>query len=236
MTQNMPTTKRRRNLIWGAVIAVVVMLALGAAAFVFVNQAKAIPEPQETSEPSPVTTQSSTPSSTPTPSVTPEPAPTDGAVALPDDCLEIYTPEFLDTFGAMDLNHPGVDGSVSRFEPVETIRETLPGIKCQWGGPTEGGIHTAVNSITPDEEIGLIAAATESGFTCAAGGENATLCRYSESFEEDPSSPVPDPVTWTISEEVYVRDGLVVTTWWAGTQLSIDSATQPVYDTLWPQG
>lgn len=242
MTENTTTTSsRRRKILWAAAIAAAVVLLLGATvAFSLLNQADAVPEPRKTVGAAPSATATPpTPSESPAPTTppeaaTPQPQPPSGGVALPDDCLKIYTQAFLDSYGTLDLNHPGVETTVSRFEPIESIREDLPGIQCQWGGPTEGGIYTAVNSVTPEQGIDMVAAATASGFTCEAPGEDITLCRHSESFPEDPSSPTPDPVSWTISEDLYLRDGLVVTTWWAGTELSIDEATLPVYTTLWP--
>lgn len=218
-----PERNDKRGVILGVSIAVIAVLILGGGA----AYALAI-QPAPEAPPSPSTEQ---------PAVPDKPArvePTAEPVALPTDCREIYTEEFLDAHENVDLNHEGVIGTpVSRFAPVEAIRETLPGIECQWGGPTEGGIYSAVNAVTPDMGIQLVAAATESGFTCDGVGGGITLCRYSETFPEDETDPA-NTTIWTTAEDVYLRDGLVVTTWFAGTASSIDAVTQPIYDTLWP--
>lgn len=219
-----PERTDKRGVILGVSIAVIAVLILGGG----VAYALAI-QPDPEAPPVPSTEQPAVPDKP-----APVSEPTAEPVALPTDCRKIYTEEFLDAHKNADLNHEGVVGTpVSRFAPIEAIRETLPGIECQWGGPTEGGIYSAVNAITPDVEIELIAAATESGFTCEGAGDDITLCRHSETFPEDEADPN-NTTIWTSAEDVYLRDGLVVTTWYAGTASSIDAVTQPIYDTLWP--
>lgn len=219
-----PEKNDRRGVILGVSIAVIAVLILGGGA-AYALAIQPVPE----APPVASTEQPAVPDKR-----IPVAEPTADAIALPTDCREIYTQEFLDAHKNVDLNHEGVVGTpVSRFEPIESIRETLPGIECQWGGPTEGGVYSAVNAITPEVGIELIAAATESGFACAGIGDDTTLCRYSETFPEDETDPG-NTTTWTLAEDVYLRDGLVITTWFGGTASSIDAVTQPIYDTLWP--
>lgn len=224
MTQN--TTRpagrnTRRTLIWAAVI---VVIALGAGlAFTLLNQQEpaspAVSEPSRTSTPSPT----ATPSPTPTPTPTEEPG-----APLPDDCRKIYTPEFLELWAGVELNDPSLaDVAISRFESVEAIRESLPGIECKWGVPTEGGMSTAVNRATSDQKSALVAAATSEGFTCTEAS-GTTVCAISDGPNAD------DAEGWVVAEELYFRDGLVISTWRASTMGSIKDSTQPVYVTLWP--
>ena len=224
MTDKTPKPARstaRRTLIWAAVIAV---LALGGGlAFTILNQ----PEPTTpaSSEPAPRTTPS--PTATPTPTPTPTPTEEPGA-ALPSDCLKIYSPAFLDLWAGVELNDPSLDGvGISRYDAVESIRASLPGIECKWGVPTEGGMSTSVNRTTSDQKSALVSAATGDGFTCRDDGA-ITICSISEGPNAD------DPDGWVVAEELYFREGLVITTWRASTTGSIQDSTQPVYVTLWP--
>jgi hypothetical protein len=226
MTQNTHTAraqKTKRNLIWGAVIAVVAVLTVGASiAYALANQPE--PKPQATQQPTPVITPPSTPSVAPTPT----PVAVEPTIALPNDCRKIYTAAFLELWAGEPLNDPALaDVVISRYETVEKLRESLPGIECKWGKPTEGGMSNAVNRVMPDQESALIAAATAEGFDCVERGvESATLCAIAIGPSDDDE--------WVVAEELYFRDGLVVTTWRASTTGSIADSSQPVYDTLWP--
>ncbi|MET1017169.1 MAG: hypothetical protein ABWX76_10140 [Leifsonia flava] len=227
MTDN--TTKpagrtARRTLIWAAVIVV----ALGAGlAFTLLNQPA--PATPAASEPSPTASPSVTVPPTPTPTSTPTPTPTEEPGApLPVDCQKIYTPAFLELWKSVELNDPSLDDvAISRFDAVEGIRESLQGIECKWGVPTEGGMSTAVNRATADDKSALVAAATGEGFTCDEAS-GITICAISDGPNSD------DPDGWVVAEELYFRDGLVVTTWRASTAGSMEDSTQPVYATLWP--
>ena len=213
----------RRTLIWAAVIAVIALAA--GLAFAFANQ----PEPAApvASEPSPTNAASpaATPTITPTPTATPTEEP---GAPLPDDCRKIYTPAFLELWAGVELNDPSLaDVSISRFDAVEAIREPLPGIECKWGVPTEGGMSTAVNRTTSAQKAAMVAAATGEGFTCTEAS-GVTVCAISDGPNAD------DAEGWVVAEELYFRDGLVVSTWRASTAGSIKDSTQPVYVTLWP--
>lgn len=217
-------TKGRPPPIVGLSIAVIAILAVGGGvAFALATQSARDRQPVASIEQPAVPEQPA-----------PVPEPTRATIPLPTDCRKIYTEAFLEEYANIDLNHVGVRGTpVSRFRPIEGIREMLPGISCQWGGPTEGGIYSAVNAVTPNVEVKLIAAAAESGFTCEERDEDTTLCRHSTTFPEDETNPN-NTTIWTVAEDVYLRDGVVITTWFAGTGSSIDAVTQPIYDTLWP--
>lgn len=170
----------------------------------------------------------STPSEFP-PSGTTTPAPADdGQRALPTDCRSIYSPAFLENHAYMPLNDPRVvETDVSRFVGVEAIRETLPGIECHWGPPTEGGLTTAVNEVTPAQQDEAIILIKSHGVRCGDWNQGV-LCHYSTG--PDPK----DPNGWVIAEQHFFRDGLWVTTWWASTFGSIEEDALAVYTTLWP--
>jgi hypothetical protein len=221
MTQT-PRPRRRtlkRNLIWGAVIAVVALVTVGASlAFSFTNE----PEPKRQAS------GAATPSASAPVAPSPTPTMTEPTTALPNDCREIYTPEFLELWAGEPLNDPAlVDVDISRYSSVENLRESLAGIECKWGAATEGGMSNAVNQVTPAEKADLLAAATAEGFACVEGQtEGTTVCGITVGPSEDDE--------WVMAEELYFRDGLVVTTWRASTVGSISDSSQPVYDTLWP--
>lgn len=227
MTENTSTpdaSRSKRGLVWGTAIALAVLLLVGVGiAFALGNQPG--PLPPAAAEPTPTGTPSATPTATEAPTPTAQP------VALPTDCRKIYTQEFLDAWAGEELNSPQLDGvGISRHPAIEDIRVTLPGIDCLWGVATEGGTSNAVNSTTPEQKAALIAAATSEGFTCVGDDTDAfTICSISVTL-----SPEEDPDQWTVSEELYFRDGLVVTSWRASTAGTMADTTQPVYDTLWP--
>lgn len=231
MTESDPTPAQRKakpTVMW-TVLAVAAALALALGVWLTISlttasEAEPTPTASATTQPSAVPTQ------TPTASETPEPVAT--AIATPTDCRAIYSQAFLDEYASVELNDPSLDGvEISRHPAVETIRESLPGIECRWGVPTEGGMSTAVNEVTADEQLELIAAAEDSGFTCGDATDGIVVCQISESFSDEAEL---DPKTWTIAEELYFRDGLVISTWRAGTVGTMADSTQPVYDTLWP--
>lgn len=224
-TRTRRDSKIRRNIIWGVVIAVVAVLAVGASiAYSLSNRSEPKPQAagQKTEQPTPTISPTSSPASTPSPTPT-----ADKPVrSLPGDCRSIYTPAFLDLWEGVPLNDPLLaDVGISRYDGVETLRKSLPGIECKWGGPTEGGMSNALNQVTAAQAAALTAAATVDGFTCN-DGPTATVCTISEGPSGDEG--------WVVAEELYVRDGLLVTTWRASTAGSIADSTQPVYDTLWP--
>ena len=43
-----------------------------------------------------------------------------------------------------------------------------------------------------------------------------------------------NPDGWMVDDQFFFRDGLWVTTWWAGMVGSIDDVSQSIYTTLWP--
>lgn len=226
MTPNTSTpdaSRRKRILVWGTAIALAVVVVGAGITFALINQPAQTPP--AAAEPTP----SETPS--PTPTATAEPTPTVQPLALPTDCRKIYTQAFLDAWAGEELNSPQLEGvGISRHPAIEDIRVTLPGIDCLWGGATEGGTSNAVNSTTPEQKAALIAAATGEGFTCVDNDtDSLTVCSISVQL-----SPEEDPDQWTVSEELYFRDGLVVTSWRASTAGTMADTTQPVYDTLWP--
>lgn len=223
-----PAKKMTRRTMLLIVTAVVAVLALGIGlAVALTNQ----PSPPAASEPTPsaTPTASATPTQSPTAAPTPTPTPTEEPGApLPADCLSIYTAEFLKTWADVELNDPSLDDvGISRFDTVEAARESLPGIECRWGVPTEGGMSTAVNRTTAPQRDALVAAATENGFSCE-NRDTIIVCAISDGPDAD------DSEGWVVAEELYFRDGLVVTTWRASTIGSMEDSTQPVYSTLWP--
>lgn len=210
-----------RGLLIAGVTLAAVVAAVGAGFGVAQSQTEQRPEKSAAPLPSP----SATPVVTDTP-VESEAAPR----ALPTDCRAIYTQEFLDTHANVDLNMPEVTATgISRFPAVEAIREELQSLECYWGGPTEGGLQSAVNALPADQLESTIAAVRTAGAACGEW-DGGTLCRYSTVLEPNPD----DPSRWTIAEQYYFRDGWWVTTWQAGTVRSIDEDTQPLYTTLWP--
>ncbi|GHD51499.1 hypothetical protein D9V29_14685 [Mycetocola manganoxydans] len=221
-----PAKKMTRRTMVLIVAAVIAVLALGVGlAVTLTNQ----PAPPVASEPTPSAspTASATPTTSPTAVPTPTPTEEPGA-PLPSDCLSIYSAEFLKVWADVELNDPALDDvGISRFDAVEAARQSLPGIECRWGVPTEGGMSTAVNSTTSAEKDALVAAALEDGFSCE-DRESITVCAISNGPNAD------DAEGWVVSEELYFRDGLVVTTWRASTVGSMTDSTQPVYSTLWP--
>jgi hypothetical protein len=217
-----PSKARPRRWIIPAIIVVIVLVAGGIFAATVLSSAArdAVAEPVATDTAEPDTTP--LPAETPTPT----PAPTETAAAQPTDCYAIYGQEFLDTTGTEVLNDPSVAGTdISRYRPIEEIRETLPGIECHWGLATEGGVANAVNSVTAEQQQDVIGLLGDNDHICAEefGG---TVCRQSATFDEEGS-------TWTLAEEHFFREGLWVSTWWAGTASSISETTGPIYDTIW---
>jgi hypothetical protein len=242
MTEPTPRTPRtttsRRTIVLGVVLAIVIVLAVGASiAFSLASQpaepatseptAAGTPSPSPSAIPSASTAPEATPTAAPTPTASPSAKPAEPTKPLPTDCRKIYTTQFLELWAGQPLNDPSLVGvGISRYESVETIRDSLPGIECKWGEATEGGMSNAVNQVTRDTQAAMTAAATAEGFRCAENGAGATVCGISV-------GPA-DGDEWVVAEELYFRDGLVVTTWRASTAGSIADSSRPVYDTLWP--
>ncbi|MBG6239405.1 hypothetical protein IWX78_002384 [Mycetocola sp. CAN_C7] len=228
MTESTPTSapspaakKTRRSLMWAGVVVTGVLILGGGVAYSLANQ----PEPPSAAaEAAPGVK----PKPTQTPTVT---EPLIVPITQPTDCLDIYSQEFLQSQGVDQLNLPEMEGvGLSRYDSIETIRMSLPGIDCQWGPPTEGGMATAVNTTTPETKTALMTAATAEGFICLDHGEPFhSVCSISvgPSTEEGADG-------WSIYEELYFRDSLVVSTWRASISGTMQNSTQPVYQTLWP--
>lgn len=214
------STSRRRWLL-PVVIVVAIAVLIGG---LFVASALSSAAGDPVAQPDETPTQE--PSSPATAPATPTPTETTTGVTQPTDCYEIYGQAFLDTTGTEVLNDPSVAGSdISRYRPIEEIRESLPGIECHWGLATEGGVANAVNTVTPDQRQDVIGLLEENEHVCVDANEG-TICRQSQTFDEEGS-------VWTLAEEHFFRDGLWVSTWWAGTSGGIEETTSGLYDTIW---
>ncbi len=103
-------------------------------------------------------------------------------------------------------------------------------MKCYWGGPTEGGLQTAINLLPADQLASTIVAVQAIGATCEEWN-TGTLCTYATVIE--PSEE--DPTRWNVGEQYYFRDGWWITTWQAyPSDRMINEGTMPLYETLWP--
>ncbi|MBG6237862.1 hypothetical protein IWX78_000817 [Mycetocola sp. CAN_C7] len=211
--------QRRTWLIPTVVIVVVLLLAGGAITALYVANTAT----ENDAAPTPTATTRPTSAAIPTPTPTATPVPTPSGASQPTDCFAIYPQAFLDAQEGEPLNDPSVSGTdISRYRAIEEIRETLPGFECHWGLPTEGGVANAVNTVTAPEQARVITLLEENEHVCAPENDGI-VCRQSEGPMEG----------WTLAEEHFFRDGLWVSTWWAGTQGDIADTSGPIYDTIW---
>ncbi|MET1051175.1 MAG: hypothetical protein ABWX65_00910 [Mycetocola sp.] len=209
--------RRRTGLI--VTVVIVLLVILGGGAIVASSLAGT---PDDTAA-TPAPTTSTPADETPTAAPPSTPVPTPSGAGQPTDCFQIYPQDFLNLQEGQPLNDPSVAGSdISRYRAIEEIRETLPGFECHWGLPTEGGIANAVNTVTADEQATVVALLEENDHTCASEREGI-VCRQSQGPMDG----------WTLAEEHFFRDGLWVSTWWAGTQGDIADTSEPVYATIW---
>lgn len=232
------TKKRRpsdgRFFLVGITILVVAIVAWAGSALVFGTPA----DSQRGASPKPAVSATATAPTTPAPTT---PAPTSPertsspegeakAPAAPESCMEVYPQTFLDQMADEELNHESMaDSGISRYPAIEEFRKPLPGFECHWGLGTEGGIANAVNRVNREAQDEAIALIEANDHICEPHREG-TICRQSEVLpDEEGTSTV-----WTIAEEHFFRDGLWVSTWWAGTASSIESNTSGIYTTIWP--
>ncbi|MEV7693075.1 hypothetical protein AB0N73_07055 [Microbacterium sp. NPDC089189] len=199
-------------MIRSARVLLISLVVAGAA----VALAGCVPEPAESTAPTPVAT--TTPNATPLPEATDDPAATDRPqaleITLPADCDALYSSAMRAGLDAAvpPLNDPGITLTSTQVEAaLQLIESGVPTLRCTWGVPSELGISTNVTIVDPADAPRIQDLLAVNGFTCA-DADGGILCASG-------------------TESHFLRGNGWVATSWVGT--IPDGYTQDVARTLW---
>ncbi|PTT22818.1 hypothetical protein DBR36_01270 [Microbacterium sp. HMWF026] len=128
---------------------------------------------------------SQTSSATPTPTVSATPA-----TALPASCDGVYSAAMRSTLEneISPLNDPEVTLLSSAQAPLLELLQTIPTLRCTWGGPGDRGLATNVSIVDATQAATIRDALTGSGFGCD-DADGTITCRIEQrgvSLEDRP--------------------------------------------------
>jgi hypothetical protein len=128
---------------------------------------------------------SQTASATPTPTVSATPA-----TALPASCDGVYSSAMRSTLEneISPLNDPEVTLLSSAQAPLLELLQTIPTLRCTWGGPGDRGLATNISIVDATQAATIRDALTGSGFGCD-DADGTTTCRIEQrgvSLEDRP--------------------------------------------------
>lgn len=137
------------------------------------------------------------PSETPTGPVTPSPtetvAPTPTAspedIALPTNCEDIFSADWVARLSEWELplNDPAITMEPTQIEAgLDLLASSAPRLRCTWGAPGDVGVVTTVMQVTQAQiQSVLTEAGTTPGFACAPVSSVEERCDYFESGSDE---------------------------------------------------
>ena len=204
-------------------LARVAVAGVSAAAFALVLSA-CVPA-AETAAPSAGSVSSSaapsrTASATPTPTASATPA-----TALPSSCDAVYSETMRTTLEneISPLNDPAVTLLSSAQAPLLELLQTVPTLRCTWGGPGDRGLATNVSIVDTTQAATIRDALASAGFGCD-DADGTTTCVIEQRGVSLEDRPYERGETQAISGDIWVS-----TSW---INVNPDGYTQDILSTV----
>ncbi|MFJ4037867.1 hypothetical protein ACIPVB_07250 [Microbacterium sp. NPDC090007] len=143
---------------------------------------------------------SSTASATPTPTVSATPT-----TALPASCDGVYSEAMRTTLEneIAPLNDPQVTLLSTAQAPLLELLQSVPTVRCTWGGPGDRGLATNVSVVDPGQAAIIRDALSGAGFGCD-DADGVTTCRIEQRGVSLEDRPYERGETQAIAGDIWV--------------------------------